>query len=41
MEPNQQDLVKKTKAKMWIGLIVIIVVGLAVAVYFILINPIG
>jgi len=38
--PDQQKQVKKAKAILWIGLTVIVVVGLAVAVYFIFMNPI-
>lgn len=39
-EQQQKDLIKKTKIKMWVGLVLIIVVGLAIAVYFVFINPI-
>ena len=37
---EQKEIVKKFKIKMRIGLIAIVVVGLAIAVYFVFINPI-
>ncbi|MDP2684669.1 MAG: hypothetical protein Q8P20_06545 [bacterium] len=40
LTPEQQKQIKKTKIKMWIGLVLIIVVGLTIAVYFVFINPI-
>ncbi len=38
--PDQQKQVKKAKRILWFGLISIVVVGLAIAVYFVFINPI-
>ena len=39
-EQQKKEIIKKTKIKMWIGLVLIILVGLAITVYFVFLNPI-
>ena len=37
-EEQKNDIVKKTKIKMWVGLVLIIVIGLAIAIYFVFLK---
>jgi len=38
MDKNKEDIVKKTKVKMWAGLVFIVAAGLAIAIYFIFLK---